>query len=152
MANEELTRQIVIQISERDFEILSFLSERLDMGVSDIIRSLIPRLPNEPSLKHNVSLKPFKIKKGFDRDRLNQILNEMIDKAQAKTLAQEIKAQIIMTDQERDTLTGTTEKRLIRWARPLRIDSRTRFASPKAKEICNILYGFVPERNLSENT
>jgi hypothetical protein len=75
----------------------------------------------------------------------------MIDKGHAKTLAQEIKSQIITADHERETLTGTTEKRLIRWAHPLRIDKRTQFVSPKAKEICNILYGFVPERNLSEN-
>jgi hypothetical protein len=96
--------------------------------------------------KFSNKTRPFKILEDFDQNRLSEILDDMISQKKAKTLAVEIKSQLILTVDKPDTLSETTENRLLRWAHPARIDYRTRFAGPKAKEICEILYGFVPDR------
>ena len=138
---------LTIQISESDFMTLRYLSDKLEMSISEVIRSFIPKIlaiksPESSELK----ARSLKILEDFDKNRLSEIIDEMIKKKIAKTLAVEIQAQLILSSHKRDNLTGTTEKRLLRWAHPARIDERTRFASPRAKEICEILYGFVPER------
>jgi hypothetical protein len=70
----------------------------------------------------------------------------LITNRKAKTLATEIMTQLIEDDHPRETLNRTTEKRLLRWAHPARVDDRTRFVRPRAREICEILFGFIPER------
>ena len=147
MITEELTMDLTIQISESDFMTLRYLSDKLEMSISEVIRSFIPKIlaiksPESSELK----ARSLKILEDFDKNRLSEIIDEMIEKKIAKTLAVEIQAQLILSSHKRDNLTGTTEKRLLRWAHPARIDERTRFASPRANEICEILYGFVPER------
>jgi hypothetical protein len=147
MKTEELTMDLTIQISESDFMTLHYLADKLDMSISEVIRSFIPKIPalkspESPELKS----RSFKILEDFDKTRLSEIIDEMIEKKMAKTLAVEIESQLILSPHKRDNLTGTTEKRLLRWTHPARIDDRTKFASPRAKEICEILFGFVPER------
>ncbi len=147
MKTEELTMDLTIQISESDFMTLRYLADKLDMSISEIIRSFIPKIPDIKSpVIHDQKTGPLKILENFDQNRLAEIIDEMISQKTAKTLALEIQAQLILSSHKRDNLTGTTEKRLLRWTHPARIDDRTRFASPRAKEICEILYGFVPER------
>ena len=147
MKTEELKMELTIQISESNFMTLRYLADKLDMSISEVIRSFIPKIPaikspESPELK----ARSLKILEDLDKTRLSEIIDEMIAKKMAKTLAVEIKTQLILSSHKRDHLTGTTEKRLLRWTHPARIDDRTRFASPRAKEICEILYGFVPER------
>jgi len=121
MRNEQLNREVTVQFSENEFETISFMSARL--GVS------IP------------------IREDLDRERISEILNELFhEKDKAITLAKEIKAQLIDDEHQRETLNITTEKRLLRWAHPARVDDRTRFVKPRAREICMILFGFIPER------
>ena len=73
--------------------------------------------------------------------------NELFhEENKAITLAKEIKAQLIDDEHQREMLNLTTEKRLIRWAHPARVDDRTRFVKPRAREICMTLFGFIPER------
>jgi len=147
MITEELMMDLTIQISESDFMTLRYLSDKLEMSISEVIRSFIPKIPDiKQPVMHDQKTGPLKILEDFNKTRLSEIIDEMIAKKMAKTLAVEIKAQLILSSHKRDNLTGTTEKRLLRWTHPARIDDRTRFVSPRAKEICEILYGFVPER------
>ncbi len=156
MRNEQLNREVTVQFSENEFETISFMSARLGVSIPELIRSFIPRLPmlKEPETASVQTLAvpspqggPYRIREDLDRERISEILNELFhEKDKAITLAKEIKTQLIDDDHQRETLNLTTEKRLIRWAHPARVDNRTRFVKPRAREICLILFGFVPER------
>lgn len=145
-----------MKFSENEFSTISFMSLRLGVGVHDLIRSFIPNLPisKEPDKTPVQTLAnpspqggPYRIRENIDKDRITTILNELFDeKDKAITLAKEIKSQIIDDEPNRETLNLTTEKRLLRWAHFARVDDRTRFVKPRAREICLILYGFIPER------
>lgn len=148
MSTEKLAKELVVRVTETDFNTLRFLSKKLDISMSEVVRAIIPRIPHlQPPKETQEKRVSLLILENYDQTRLSEILDEMISQRKAKTLAQEIKVQLIDCERKRDRLTKTTEKRLLRWAHPKRIDDRTEFASPKAKEICRILYGFVPERN-----
>jgi len=156
MMNQQLDREVTIQLNENEFATLNFISGKLGIAIPELMKCFIPNLPTskepeeapvqsiaEPSLRGG----PYRIREDFDKARISEILNELFDeKDKAITLAREIKAQLIDEEHFRDTLNSTTEKRLLRWAHPARVDDRTRFVKPKAREICMILYGFVPER------
>jgi hypothetical protein len=156
MNNEPLNREVTVQFSENEFSTMSFVSLRLGLSIPDLIRSFVPSLPiskesdNTPlqTLAHpSPQGGPYRIREDLDKDRIVEILNELFDeKDKAITLAKEIKSQIVDDESIRETLNLTTEKRLLRWAHPARVDDRTRFAKPRAREICMILYGFIPER------
>ena len=156
MNNEILNREVTVKFSENEFSTMSFMSLRLGLSIPDLIRSFVPNLPiyKEPENLPVQTLAnpsqqrgPYRIQDDIDKDRITAILNELFnEKDKAKTLAKEIKSQIIDDESSRETLNLTTEKRLLRWAHPARVDDRTRFVKPRAREICMILYGFIPER------
>ncbi len=156
MINEQLNRVVTVQFNENEFATINFMSERLGVSIPELIRSFIPRLPilKESETASVQTLAgpspqggPYRIREDLDRERISDILNELFhEKDKAITLAKEIKAQLIDDEHQRETLNLTTEKRLIRWAHPARVDDRTRFVKPRAREICMILFGFVPER------
>jgi hypothetical protein len=147
MTSKNLDKEIVVRISTNEFDTLVFLSQKLDMSLSQVIRSLIPKLPYiHPISQTSPKVGALEILNDYDRSRLSEILSGLISQRKAVTLAKEIKAQLIDPEHKRNTLTGTTEHRLIRWARPARDDERTRYVSPKAQEICEIIYGFIPDR------
>ena len=145
-----------MQFSENEFATINFMSERLGVSMPELIRSFIPSLPilkkSETAPMQILAESPpqggpYRIREDLDRERISEILNELFrEKNKAITLAKEIKAQLIDDEHQRETLNFTTEKRLLRWAHPARVDNRTRFVKPKAREICMILFGFVPER------
>ena len=126
------------------------------MSIPDLIRSFVPNLPlsKEPENTPVQTLAspspqggPYRIREDIDKDRITAILNELFqEKYKAITLAKEIKSQIVDDESIRETLNLTTEKRLLRWAHLARVDDRTRFVKPRAREICMILYRFIPER------
>jgi hypothetical protein len=156
MGNGQLNREVTIHFSENEFATISFMSAKLGVSVPELIKSFIPRLPmlKEPDTapvqamtESSAQGGPYRIREDLDKERISEILNELFhEKDKAITLAKEIKTQLIDDDHQRETLNLTTEKRLIRWAHPARVDNRTRFVKPKAREICMILFGFVPER------
>jgi len=147
MANEKLDQEIAVRLSSSNIETLRFLSDSWNMNISEVIRALIPKLHHLNSINQTDNDRgPLKILEDFDRARLSNILKELISENKAKTLAMEIKAQLLDCTDKRNNLTGTTEKRLLRWAHPARFDDRTKYATPRALEICRILYGFLPPR------
>jgi len=133
---------------------MPFFAARL--SIPDLIRSFVPNLPlsKEPENTPVQTLAspspqggPYRIREDIDKDRITAILNELFqEKYKAITLAKEIKSQIVDDESIRETLNLTTEKRLLRWAHLARVDDRTRFVNPRAREICMILYRFIPER------
>ena len=108
------------------------MSLRLGLSIPDLIRSFVPNLPiyKEPENLPVQTLAnpsqqrgPYRIQDDIDKDRITAILNELFnEKDKAKTLAKEIKSQIIDDESSRETLNLTTEKRLLRWAHPARVD------------------------------
>lgn len=147
MANEKLDQEIAVRLSSSNIETLRFLSESWNMNISEVIRALIPRLAHLSSANDaDKKTGPLRILDDFNRTQLSEILMDLISKKKAKTLAKEIKEQLLDCSDKRDNLTGTTEKRLLRWTHPARFDERTKYVTPKAVEICRILYGFVPDR------
>ena len=156
MNNEILNREVTVQFSEHEFSTMSFMSLRLGLSIPDLIRSFVPnlRIYKEPENLPVQTLAspspqggPYRIRENLDKNRIAEILNELFDERdKAITLAKEIKSQIIDDESNRETLNLTTEKRLLRWTHPARVDDRTRFVKPRAREICMILYGFIPER------
>jgi len=147
MANEKFDQEITVRLSASNIKTLHFLSVSWNMNISEVIRVLIPKLPHLSSINQADNEKsPLKILEDFDRTRLSEILGELISEKKAKTLATEIREQLLDCGDKRNNLTGTTEKRLLRWAHPARFDERTKYATPKAVEICRILYGFLPPR------
>ena len=155
MKNEQLNKELAIQISESEYATLNFMAQRMEIPINDVVRGLIPRFSSSKAPEATPltipmgsipKTGPFKICEDLNKSRLAEICDELIDKRMAKTLGDEIKEQVIDDEGNRDILNMTTERRLLRWAHPLRIDNRTRFATPRAKEICMILFGFIPER------
>lgn len=156
MANEKLNREVTVELSENEFATINFMSERLGVSMPELIRSFIPSLsvlketeaaPVQTFAEPSPQGGPYRIREDLDRERISEILDELFhEKDKAITLAKEIKAQLIDDEHQRETLNLTTEKRLLRWAHPARVDDRTRFVKPRAREICMILFGFVPER------
>ena len=147
MAFEKLDQEITVRLSNTDVEILQFLSSSWGMNISEVIRTLIPRLSrliSNTDIEKNI--RPLKILDDFDRTRLSEIITDLISENKAKTLATEIKEQLLDSTDKRINLTGTTEKRLLRWTHPARVDERTKYVAPRAEEICRILYGFTPDR------
>lgn len=153
MGKETLNKELTVKISEIDFAALNLLSKKMEIPINDVVRGLIPRfsyakaseattltIPAEPNPKTG----PFKIQKNLDKKRLREICDELIDNRMAKTLGDQIKQEVIV--ENREILNVTTEKRLLRWTHPARDDNRTRFAKPKAEEMCMMLFGFTPER------
>ena len=144
MVNERLDQEIAVRLSASNLDTLRFLSESWNMNISEVIRALIPKLSSTNQADNETG--PLKILEDFDRARLLEILKELISENKAKTLATEIKEQLLDCSDKRNNLTGTTERRLLRWAHPARFDERTKYATPRAVEICRTLYGFVPDR------
>ncbi len=86
------------------------------------------------------------IQQKYDVDRIKKICKEMIKEEKGKTLAVELMNQTVDNAYTRFVLNKATEARLLKWANPKRIDSRSKFVTPRAREICQILFGGIPRR------
>ncbi len=141
-------QEITLRLSAHDIEVLNFLGQSWGTTVSGAVKALLPSLPHPAAGNISHQKKgPLKILPSFDRARLAEIVADLISQGKAVTLAREVRSQILDCDYPRENLTRTTEARLLRWATPRRVDARTEYASPKAVEMCQILYDFVPDRN-----
>lgn len=160
MKKKQSNRKVTITLSEKEFSTLNLLATTLNISVPEFVRSLVsgisPPQNTKETLKEwaleglNESVhieKPYRIREGYDAKRLEEICNELItNKKGGKTLGTEIMTQLIEEDHPREILTRTTEKRLLRWTHPGRVDYRTRFVTPRAREMCKILFGGIPSR------
>jgi hypothetical protein len=156
MECRQINRTVTIEFNESEYETLNFLSINLNLSIPEVVRWMVPKMPAvkvpetttlQPQTESSLQEGSYKIRENYDKARLTEIVGQLFqEENKAITLAKEIKAQLIDENHLRETLNTTTEKRLLRWAHPARVDDRTRFVKPKAKEICMILFGFVPER------
>jgi len=142
-------KQLLINLTDNEYEQLEFLSKRLEIEIVELFKSFIPRIVvhSEKNVKtYTANSDKLEIRKDFDIGKLKELIEKLELKKVALMLAKELRHQILETGNYRMSLTGITERRLRRWANPARIDERTKIASPIAREICVVLFGFNPGR------
>jgi hypothetical protein len=138
-----------LDLTEDEYNRLDFLSRRLGVNMTEALKALIPNIPvfSQQNVKTILGeSESLEIRKGFDINRFRELIESLEKEKVASTLAGELRHQILETGDCRTFLTGITERRLRRWANPARIDERTKIASPIAREICVVLFGFNPGR------
>jgi len=145
-------KDILLKLGEEDYRRLEWISEKLNISISECIRSFIPKI-EPPDTKTVVGeseiaganpndLIPI-AKRLQDKDlkQLNSILNEMKEKGWGATLANEIRQQIIHNKSEEKFLKVGTYKRLSRWITPYRWSKREQYVKPRAEQISAVLFG-----------
>ncbi len=144
-------KQILLKFSDEEYEKLIWLADKLDLNISELIRSLIPNV-NIP--KSNIVMEDNITTAGIndlvpiihplDKEKLRGYLQKLIDKGWALTLAKEIMQQLL--DKEGEHLTVGTYRRLSRWVNPYRQTEREKYVKKKAEEISRLLFGHIINR------
>jgi len=144
-------KDVLLKLSDEDYHKLKWVAKRLGMGVNATLRSLIPniRLPKPKIIKEKDVFKAnpgdlVEVVMPIDRDRLDCQLDKLKGKGWAKTLATEIKQQLI--DKEGERLTVSTYKRLSRWVHPYRQTEREKYVQPIAETISKLLFSHIIKR------
>jgi len=146
-------KSINLKLSDDDYRKLKWISDRLELSVTETLRKLIPNIEiteaslvkdREISSASPHDLVPIAKLSDKDRQRLRGYLNELLEKRWAVTLANEIKQQLL--DKEGSYLTVSTFKRISRWANPYRQTEREEYVLPRAKAISQLLFGKDIER------
>ena len=146
------TRQVLLRLTEEEYQRVAWLSEKLEIGnFSETIRKLIPNiepqrrrvLPEEQAAEAT-SYDFIAVSESFDAEQLDTLLGRIEAKHQAVTRARELRQQLL--NQERGSLTVETVKRLSRWCHPNRHSARELTISPIAKDISKVLFGKVIDR------
>lgn len=145
-------KEILLKLEDGDYRTLEWVSEKLELSISECLRSFIPRVSppeirvvaeeSEIAAANSSDLVP--VTRGLgerDLKELNAILSELKERRWAATLANEIRRQIIeQTGNEKHLAVGTY-RRLSRWVTPYRWSSREQFVKPRAQRISEILFG-----------
>lgn len=147
----EKMKDVSLKLSNEDYRKIKWIADKLGLGVNATLRSLIPNIqfPEAKFVKEkHVSradghdLVP--VVQPLNRDLLDKHLDVLLEKGWAKTLAKEIKQQLI--DKEGAHLTVNTYKRLSRWINPYRQTEREKYVQPKAEAISKLLFGHPIDR------
>jgi len=145
--------KILLKLSNDEYRKLRWFAGKLDISVSDCLRSFIPNIqPPESKViqeEHILSAKfddlvPTKKLSEEDREILRGHINELIENKYAVTLAKEIKQQVLDTDCQ--YLTVSTFKRLGRWVSPYRWTDREKYVKPIVQKISRMLFGHDIQR------
>ena len=144
-------KDINLKLSDEDYLKIQWIAKRLQMSITETLRSLIPDVPipvvkkideNEVAKASPADL--VSVQEAIDRDKLRILVKQLMEKGWAVTLAKEIKKQLL--DNQGKGLSVSTYKRLSRWAHPYRFTEREQFVKPRAEEISELLFGHVIER------
>ena len=145
-------KDVLLKLGEEDYRRLEWISAKLNLSISECLRSFIPRI-EPPDTKTVVkeseiaganlsdSVPIDKRLQDNDVEQLNSVLNELKEKGWGATLANEIRRQIIHDKSEKKTLNVRTYKRLSRWITPYRWSEREQYVKPRAQQISKILFG-----------
>ncbi len=147
-------KDILLKLGEDDYRRLEWIAGKLNMSISECLRSFIPKmeLPESKTVAkeseiaaadpHDLVLVNMELKEG-DVKELNTIIMELKENKNkwASTLANEICRQIIDKKSPKKFLTVGTYKRLSRWVTPYRWSEREQFVKPRARRISEILFG-----------
>jgi hypothetical protein len=150
---EQASRDILLKLSDSEYRRLSWLASKLELSISETLRSLIPNVvvPADRIIedeKDIAAASPFDlipVVKGFNRDSLKTLLNEIQSSKAAVTLANEIGQQLL--DSKGSSLTVETYKRLGRWCHPYRWTEREKLIQPIAHQISILLFKKVIDRS-----
>ena len=143
------TKEYGRMIAGKKFYTVLEVSEILVQTTISVKNAISQGLLNATKVKDNYmiseqSLKQFQIEQQkefeIDREKLQNLLNEMFKFGWAVELAREIESQII--DNNLNQLTETTYKRLSRWVNPYRNSDREQTIQPIAEQISVVLFGY----------
>jgi hypothetical protein len=145
-------KEVLLKLEDTDYRTVEWISQKLELSVSECLRSFIPRLSppeirmltgeSEIATANSDDLVPITREvAGDDLRELNAILGELKERGWAVTLANEIHQQIIERKADRKCLTVATYSRLSKWITPHRGSRRERFVKPRAQRISEILFG-----------
>lgn len=149
--NELLSKEILLRLTEDEYERLAYVSEKLGLSLSETLRAIVPNvLPAErktvavDELDKASVVDSVAIDGAVDKQELERFLDEMENKKAALTLSREIRRQLI--EEEGASLSYETATRLARWANPRRLSKREITIRPIARGISQLLWGKVIAR------
>lgn len=144
-------KDVLLKLSDEDYRKLEWISEKLGIGISKTLRSLIPsikppdqRIVSEDELITAAPYDLVPIQDSLDRKKLDKLLNDIHNKKAAVTLAREINQQLI--ENQANYLKVDTYKRLSRWCHPHRWTKREKQIRPLALQISNMIFGHIIPR------
>jgi len=144
--NELLSKEILLRLTEDEYERLAYVSEKLGLSVSETLRAIVPNvLPAErktvavDELDKASVVDSVAIHDAVDKKELERLLDEIENKKAALVLSREIRRQLI--EEGRTSLSYETATRLARWANPRRLSKREITIRPIAREISQLLWG-----------
>lgn len=145
-------KEVLLKLEDADYGTVEWIAQKLELSVSECLRSFIPRLSppksrllteeSEISAANPDDLIP--IRRELTEDdlkKLNAICDELKERGWAVTLANEIHQQIIERRADRKCLTAGTYRRLSKWITPYRGSVREQFVKPRAEGISELLFG-----------
>jgi hypothetical protein len=149
--NELLSKEILLRLTEDEYERLAYVSQKLGLSVSETLRAIVPNvLPAErktvavDELDKASVVDSVAVEHPVDNKELERLIDEMEKKKSALTLAREIRRQLI--EEEGTRLSYETATRLARWANPRRLSKREITIRPIARQISQLLWGKVIAR------
>jgi hypothetical protein len=145
-------KDLLLKVEDEDYETLEWISSRLNVSISELLRSLIPRIAHPESRvvtdqNEIVAADPADLVpvaghlEEAEQKELDDVLRELQEKNWGAMLAGEIRRQILNNKHGRGCLSVGTYKRLSRWATPHRWSEREQFVQPRAQRISEILFG-----------
>jgi len=149
--NELLSKEILLRLTEDEYERLAYVSQKLGLSVSETLRALVPNvLPAErktvvvDELDKASVVDSVAVRDAVDKKELERLLDDIEGKKAALTLSREIRRQLI--EEAGTSLSYGTATRLARWANPRRLSKREITIRPIAREISQLLWGKVIAR------
>lgn len=145
-------KEVLLRLEDADYRAVAWISEQLGLSISECLRSFIPRV-SPPEIKTVTEKSEIAAASSSDLiavtrelreddlKELNAILDELIERKWAVTLANEIHRQILEKGADAKYLAVGTYKRLSRWVTPHRLSDREQFVRPRAQRISEILFG-----------
>lgn len=149
--HSDRTKEFLLRLSEDEYQDLVWLSIKIDKGISETLRGLIPRyhkpsgeILSEGNIKNADAKDAVQIKNEFDRDQLKSLLLKLRETSYAVTLCREIEMELI--ENHFPHLSFPVYKRLSRWISPNRFTKREQTVKPIATQISQLLFGKIIER------
>jgi hypothetical protein len=144
-------KELVLRISEDQYEDLTWLSLKLGLTVSDTLRGLIPkyhrpegRVVHERDIEKAEPEDAVRLWSRFDRAKLRSLLARLRDTEAAVTLCSELELELV--EKETLHLSYPVYRRLSRWVAPRRWTAREKKVKPIAEDISRLLFGEVIQR------
>ncbi len=146
-------KDILLKLEEDDYRRLEWLAGKLNLGISECLRALIPNIEppenktvmkeSEIAVANPSDQVPVRELNESDEKDIKSILTELKENKNkwASTLANEISRQIIDKKIPKKFISVGTYKRLSRWVTPYRWSEREKFVKPRAERISEILFG-----------